>query len=307
MLVAKGIINEQFGPLNVLTNNDRSNCVLQPAGRQASVASPCPLAVLLFLFAKEEETCYSGCQLSNQFSFVAKEVAYFLQFACSCKISAAAVLSPHIIHHLFYREIQAVLALSLLAAIKITREETWEEFIDNMLFYAKVITSESFFASSGSYCINNGLPFGSLVSGGFFRQNGCLPSVIYNGFLFCYICMTGKNESGRLNFVPSVHPPVYVQAESFPSSQLRIYSNKNVSFGIVDLGLFPNAAEKFGISLGGSMGQLPTYILFENNAEINRFPAFGFEEKFSHPHITKKLIAHHFQLDRLRIESVHGD
>ncbi|KAH9799664.1 thioredoxin-related transmembrane protein 2 [Citrus sinensis] len=279
MLVAKGIINEQFGPLNVLTNNDRSNCVLQPAGRQASVASPCPLAFLLFLFAKEEETCYSGCQLSNQFSFVAKEVAYFLQFACSCKISAAAVLSPHIIHHLFYREIQAVLALSLLAAIKITREETWEEFIDNMLFYAKVITSESFFASSGSYCINNGLPFGSLVSGGFFR----------------------------LNFVPSVHPPVYVQAESFPSSQLRIYSNKNVSFGIVDLGLFPNAAEKFGISLGGSMGQLPTYILFENNAEINRFPAFGFEEKFSHPHITKKLIAHHFQLDRLRIESVHGD
>ncbi|KAH9799666.1 thioredoxin-related transmembrane protein 2 [Citrus sinensis] len=254
MLVAKGIINEQFGPLNVLTNNDRSNCVLQPAGRQASVASPCPLAFLLFLFAKEEETCYSGCQLSNQFSFVAKEVAYFLQFACSCKISAAAVLSPHIIHHLFYREIQAVLALSLLAAIKITREETWEEFIDNMLFYAKVITSESFFASSGSYCINNGLPFGSLVSGGFFR-----------------------------------------------------YSNKNVSFGIVDLGLFPNAAEKFGISLGGSMGQLPTYILFENNAEINRFPAFGFEEKFSHPHITKKLIAHHFQLDRLRIESVHGD
>ncbi|KDO79846.1 hypothetical protein CISIN_1g025628mg [Citrus sinensis] len=92
----------------------------------------------------------------------------------------------------------------------------------------------------------------------------------------------------------------------FPELSIA-YSNKNVSFGIVDLGLFPNAAEKFGISLGGSMGQLPTYILFENNAEINRFPAFGFEEKFSHPHITKKLIAHHFQLDRLRIESVHGD
>lgn len=29
------------------------------------------------------------------------------------------------------------------------------------------------------------------------------------------------------------------------------YSNKNLSFGIVDLGLFPNAAEKFGIYLGG--------------------------------------------------------
>ncbi|KAH9799662.1 thioredoxin-related transmembrane protein 2 [Citrus sinensis] len=213
-------------------------------------------------------------QVVSETYYLSHFMAFFSYFVV--RSSAAAVLSPHIIHHLFYREIQAVLALSLLAAIKITREETWEEFIDNMLFYAKVITSESFFASSGSYCINNGLPFGSLVSGGFFR-----------------------------------------------------YSNKNVSFGIVDLGLFPNAAEKFGISLGGklltarsnlfipmffqrdiplrSMGQLPTYILFENNAEINRFPAFGFEEKFSHPHITKKLIAHHFQLDRLRIESVHGD
>ncbi|KAH9761255.1 thioredoxin-related transmembrane protein 2 [Citrus sinensis] len=230
-------------------------------------------------------------QVVSETYYLSHFMAFFSYFVV--RSSAAAVLSPHIIHHLFYREIQAVLALSLLAAIKITREETWEEFIDNMLFYAKVITSESFFASSGSYCINNGLPFGSLVSGGFF-------SYIYFNPATCL-------PKARLNFVPSVHPPVYVQAESFPSSQLRIYSNKNVSFGIVDLGLFPNAAEKFGISLGGSMGQLPTYILFENNAEINRFPAFGFEEKFSHPHITKKLIAHHFQLDRLRIESVHGD
>lgn len=31
------------------------------------------------------------------------------------------------------------------------------------------------------------------------------------------------------------------------------YSNKNLSFGIVDLGHFPNAAEKFGISLGGNL------------------------------------------------------
>lgn len=31
---------------------------------------------------------------------------------------------------------------------------------------------------------------------------------------------------------------------------LNRYSNKNLSFGVVDLGLFPNTAEKFGISLG---------------------------------------------------------
>lgn len=98
------------------------------------------------------------------------------------------------------------------------------------------------------------------------------------------------------------------------------YSNKNLSFGIVDLGLFPNAAEKFGIYLGGkislvwklfkfisqfhyyrcifsylygdnvlagSMGQLPTYILFENAAEVARIPQLDFEAKSSRPPITK--------------------
>lgn len=98
------------------------------------------------------------------------------------------------------------------------------------------------------------------------------------------------------------------------------YSNKNLSFGIVDLGLFRNAAEKFGIYLGGkislvrklfkftfqfqyctcifsylygdnvlagSMGQLPTYILFENAAEVARIPQLDFEAKSSHPPITK--------------------
>ncbi|KAK8717908.1 hypothetical protein V6N13_045159 [Hibiscus sabdariffa] len=36
----------------------------------------------------------------------------------------------------------------------------------------------------------------------------------------------------------------------FPELSIT-YSNKNLSFGIVDLGLFPNAAEKFEISPGG--------------------------------------------------------
>ena len=45
-------------------------------------------------------------------------------------------------------------------------------------------------------------------------------------------------------------------------------------------------AEKFGISLGGNMAQLPTYILFENAVEVTRFPELNFE-KASHPPITK--------------------
>ncbi|KAH9799667.1 thioredoxin-related transmembrane protein 2 [Citrus sinensis] len=76
-------------------------------------------------------------QVVSETYYLSHFMAFFSYFVV--RSSAAAVLSPHIIHHLFYREIQAVLALSLLAAIKITREETWEEFIDNMLFYAKLL------------------------------------------------------------------------------------------------------------------------------------------------------------------------
>ncbi|EOY29770.1 Thioredoxin superfamily protein isoform 2, partial [Theobroma cacao] len=80
----------------------------------------------------------------------------------------------------------------------------------------------------------------------------------------------------------------------FPELSIT-YSNKNLSFGIVDLGLFPNAAEKFGISPGGSMGQLPTYILFENATEVTRFPEFNFEARPTPP-ITKRLLSRHFEL-----------
>ncbi|KAG6531554.1 hypothetical protein ZIOFF_005368 [Zingiber officinale] len=62
-----------------------------------------------------------------------------------------------------------------------------------------------------------------------------------------------------------------------------IYSNKNISFGIVDIGHFPNAAEKFGISLPG---HIPTYILFENAVEIARLPEIGYAE-ISLPKISK--------------------
>jgi len=41
--------------------------------------------------------------------------------------------------------------------------------------------------------------------------------------------------------------------------------------------------------LAGNVG-LPTYILFENNVEVARFPAVDFEAKFSDPDITKVLL-----------------
>ncbi|XWS70310.1 hypothetical protein CRYUN_Cryun03dG0037000 [Craigia yunnanensis] len=91
------------------------------------------------------------------------------------------------------------------------------------------------------------------------------------------------------------------------------YSNKNLSFGIVDLGLFPDVAGKFGISPDRSTGQLPTYILFENATEVMCFPEFNFEAKPTLPinkgtflFCTWRLLSRYFELDRHLLDYVNG-
>lgn len=44
---------------------------------------------------------------------------------------------------------------------------------------------------------------------------------------------------------------------------LNRYSNTNLSFGTIDLGLFPNAAERFGISLGVLLFTLLLHVFYE--------------------------------------------
>ncbi|KAF8388921.1 hypothetical protein HHK36_025603 [Tetracentron sinense] len=179
-------------------------------------------------------------------------LAFFSYFVV--RTSATQILSPDVSDRLLRREIQAILAFSVLAVIKMVKEETWEAFIADTLFFAKVVTSLSLLHGFPyCSCFIHGLPLGSVLPGGILR-----------------------------------------------------YSNKNISFGIVDLGLFPNAAEKFGISMGVSMGQLPTYILFDNGVEVARSPELDFDAKASRPPITKSRLCRHFELDRHLLEYVCG-
>jgi thioredoxin-like negative regulator of GroEL len=90
-----------------------------------------------------------------------------------------------------------------------------------------------------------------------------------------------------------------IEASSVLPELSNIYSNKNISFGIIDLGHFPNAAAKFGISM---WDHLPTYILFDKATEVARFPEIMNESKVFVPKITKKLLCQHFDLDRRLIE-----
>ncbi|XP_021276557.1 thioredoxin-related transmembrane protein 2 isoform X2 [Herrania umbratica] len=244
-------------------------------------------------------------------------LAFFSYFIV--RSSASLALSPHITQLLFYREIQAILAFFMLIAYKMVREETWEAFVADTLFFGKillvaltlivdyhltlwyivvfsviyVLTQQPSYQELGTASKLTPLQLEALLTEG-------NPSRFWLGMLVLQM----KTEIALVEFRASFSSGCRRASRCFPELSIT-YSNKNLSFGIVDLGLFPNAAEKFGISPGGSMGQLPTYILFENATEVTRFPEFNFEARPAPP-ITKRLLSRHFELDRHLLEYVNG-
>ncbi|KAF3784294.1 Thioredoxin-related Transmembrane protein [Nymphaea thermarum] len=217
--------------------------------------------------------------------------------------SASPSLSPDFSSRLLRREVQAVLAFFVFVAVKLVRDETWEAFTDNILLFAKVLL------------------FG-------------LASLLDYHLAFCYLAgflvitiltqQPDHQESGHSHHLtPLQLESVLAEANtsrfwlvtfSCPwSSRCRhssqsfadlstIYSNQSLSFGVVDLGLFPTAADIFAIPLGVGTGQLPTYILFDNAVEIARFPDLENEYRFFSPVITKRQLCKHFDLDRRLVE-----
>lgn len=187
------------------------------------------------------------------------------------------------------------------------RQETWEAFTADILFLAKV------FLFTLALVMDYRVALWYLAIFGVIYILTQQPA--YQGLgntskltpLQLETLLTEGNTSRfwLVEFRVSCSPACIRTSRCFPELSIT-YSNKNLSFGIVDLGLFPNAAEKFGIYLGGSMDQLPTYILFENAAEVARIPQFNLEAKSSHPPITKRLLSRYFELDLHLLEYVNG-
>ncbi|KAM4087353.1 hypothetical protein ACJW30_10G171700 [Castanea mollissima] len=225
-------------------------------------------------------------QMASEPYFLSHFLTFFSYFIL--RTSTTSLLSPHLTHHLLHREIQAVLAFSVLALLKV-------------------------FLVALALVIDYHLALWYLVA--FFAIYILTQQPAYQGLgtsskltpLQLETLLTEGNISRfwLVEFRASCSPASICTSRCFPELSIT-YSNKNLSFGIVDLGLFPNAAEKFGIYLGGSMGQLPTYILFENAAEVARIPQLDFEAKSSHPPITKRLLSRYFELDRHLLEYVKG-
>ncbi|KAF2283010.1 hypothetical protein GH714_043656 [Hevea brasiliensis] len=201
------------------------------------------------------------------------------------------------------KEIQGILLLSVLAVIKWVKEETWEAFVADILFFAKLllvaITLILDYHLALWYIVIFSVIYISTQQPAF---QGLGTSNKLTPLQLEALLTEGNTSRFWLVEFYAFYSSACIRASRcFPELSI-IYSTKNLSFGRVDLGLFPNAAEKFGISLSGGMSQLPTYILFENNAEVTRFPEWDFEAKSLHPPVSKRLLYKHFELDRHLVE-----
>ncbi|KAJ6799783.1 thioredoxin-related transmembrane protein 2 isoform X1 [Iris pallida] len=228
---------------------------------------------------------------------------HFLTFFSyvAVRSSASQNLPPDFSRHLLHREAQAFLTFSVLAAIKMVKQETWEAFIADALLYAKGLLC------AVALIVDKHLALCYLL--GFLVIFILTQQPPYDGLgdashltpLQLESKLTEGNTSKFwLVEFRSVCSACIRTSRIFPDLS-TVYSNRNLSFGIVDLGHFPNAAEKFGIALNDP---LPIYILFENNAEVARLPYINSESKASMPIIRKNLLCQHFELDRRLIEHI---
>ncbi|XP_021894881.1 thioredoxin-related transmembrane protein 2 homolog [Carica papaya] len=227
------------------------------------------------------------CSLMEWLNQMVSEPYYLCHFLAffsylPVRTSASLALSPHISHLLVYREIQGILAFLVLTAIKVVKEETWEAFIADTLFFAKIFLIAISLFIDYHVALWYSLVFFviyTLTQQPAFKELGTSSKLTP-------LQLEALLTEGNVEFRASFSSTCIRASRCFPELSIT-YSNKNLSFGIIDLGLFPNAAEKFGISLAGDLGQLPTYILFENATEVTRFPDFYFEAKPSNTPITK--------------------
>ncbi|CAK9180937.1 unnamed protein product [Ilex paraguariensis] len=261
----------------------------------------------------EEKSSYDE-QLYKPFKWLNRMVSepyymfHFLAFFSYIPIrcSASQFLSPQFTSHLLHREIQALVAFSVLAVVKVVKKETWEVFITDTLFFAKIFLVAIALVADYHLALWYTMVFLVVYVSTQEPAYQDLGSSNHLTPLQLEALLTEGNMSRYwlVEFRALSVSTCVCTSSCFPELSIT-YSNRNLSFGIVDLGLFPNAAGKFGISLG-SLNQLPTYILFENAAEVARFPEADFETKASKTPITKKLLCRHFELDRLLLEYANG-
>lgn len=250
-------------------------------------------------------------ELLRTLSKSASEPYYLLHFLLffsyfPFRLAAANVLSPLRSSIILRREIQALVAFTVLVSVKSIREETWENFIQNTLFYAKIFLAALALVMDYHLALWYTIVYLVIYVStqqpsheGLGTLNQLTPLLLES------LLTEGSTSRFWLVEFRALSTSSCVGTSSFFPELSITYSNQILSFGAIDLGLFPNAAEKFGIPLV-SLNQLPTYIQYENGTEVSRYPEVEFEAKIFSAPLTKKLLCKHFELDKILLDYING-
>jgi hypothetical protein len=165
------------------------------------------------------------------------------------RFSASQFLSPQFSLHLLHREIQAVLAFSVLTLIKVVKEETWEAFAADTIFFAKIFLVAISLVMDYHLAIWYTLIF--FVTYNVAQQSPFQGLGMVNQLTPLQLeAMFTDGNSSKFCLVEfrSLSSSTCIRSSRIGPELSITFSNKLLSFGVVDLGVFPNTAEKFGIS-----------------------------------------------------------
>ncbi|CAH1451965.1 unnamed protein product [Lactuca virosa] len=232
-----------------------------------------------------DRTQYYDITMNILFAMVSEPyyLLHFLTFFSyfSIRFSTSQLFSPEFAGHLLRRELQALLAFVTLTVVKMVKEETWDGFVADMLLFAKIFLVG--ISLVVDYHLTLWFMLAFLVIYIFTQQppyTGLGSSAQLTPLQLEALLTEGGTSKFWLVEFRSLFSSTCIRTSRVLPELSITFSNKNISFGVVDLGLFPNTAARFGVSLG-IPDQLPTFILFENAEEISRFPEINSVAKSS--------------------------
>lgn len=203
-------------------------------------------------------------------------------------------------HHLFYREMQTLLSLTVLFCLKWRKTQSYEALVGDGLLYSKcalmLLATLLDKRLAAWYILLFAVIFLLFPQPPFMGLGNVIqmtPLQLEN-----YLSEGNASRCWLIEFRAAWSPQCIKSSRVFVELSTR-YSTEDLYFGSVDIGRFPKAAEGYGISVGVNIRELPTYILFQNGTEFGRLPTTNDIDgkKIGNP-FSESAIVQYFELDR---------
>ncbi|KAI3938708.1 hypothetical protein MKW92_038998 [Papaver armeniacum] len=168
------------------------------------------------------------------------------------RTSAIQIFSSDFFYLLLHREIQAVLALLMLVTVKLVKEESWEGFLSDVFFFSQrfgfliVVSLLIDIQLALCYMVVFFVVFTLTQQPPYYELGH---ATMLTPLQLEVILTEGSASRFWLVEFRALNSSNCIRKSRFISDLSITYSNKSLSFGTVDLGLFPNALNLYIVVL----------------------------------------------------------